>query len=405
MSKWVNYKICDIFDVVTGTTPSTATDSNWKNGSINWFTPTDLSQLNSAYISESQRKITNIAVEKSNLTLMPPRSLLLSTRAPVGYVALLKNEATFNQGCKGLVPRKEYDINPEFYYYYLIYKRHELEMLSAGSTFKELSKERLDNYTVPLPPLPVQRKIAEIIGAADADIEKVDQAIAKTERLKKGLMQQLLTKGIGHTQFKNTELGKIPKEWEVVRLGELAVDFISGGTPSTANDNYWGGNIPWTTSAAISSKYVTKGMRQITKEGLTKSASNIVPKLNILLASRVGIGKVAVNTIDIAISQDLTGILVNKNKAYFDYVYWFLSYNTNLLKSMAQGSTIKGLLRKEIEKIYLPLPSINEQTEVSNILNETLVGFDLLNNKKEYYVNIKQSLMSDLLTGKRSVKV
>ncbi|HEC87330.1 MAG TPA: hypothetical protein ENI49_05645, partial [Thermoplasmatales archaeon] len=207
---WEVVKLGDVFSVETGTTPSTKREEYWENGRINWLTPTDLSKLNGKiHISGSERKITEKALKDYNLTLLPKGSIIVSTRAPVGYVAVLDVDATFNQGCKGLIPKSS-EINTKFYCYYLLAIKQRLEQLSGGSTFKELSKNALENLLIPLPPLPEQQKIAEILSTVDNAIQKVDEAIAKTERLKKGLMQELLTKGtILGFMFDTTVFGDI----------------------------------------------------------------------------------------------------------------------------------------------------------------------------------------------------
>lgn len=166
-----------------------------------------------------------------------------------------------------------------------------------------------------------------------------------------------------------TELGPLPESWGTVRLKDISFGFISGGTPSTKNPAYWNGEIPWMTSAHINGRTVTQGVKCITENGLKNSATNVVPKNNILIATRVGIGKVAINLIDMAISQDLTGAVLDRKKVNVDFVYWLLSNYTSKLKSLAQGSTIKGLLRKEIENLKLPLPPLPEQHRIAEILS------------------------------------
>ncbi|GBE54612.1 type-1 restriction enzyme EcoKI specificity protein [archaeon BMS3Bbin15] len=403
--EWEFLKIIDLFEVKTGTTPPTKQKEFWENGDVNWITPADLNKVNGKiYIKKSHRKITDKALRDTNLNLLPKGSIILSTRAPVGYVNVLSKPSTFNQGCKGLLSRDIRTVNTEFYYYYLLTQKTYLENLSSGSTFKELSKDRLKNFHIPLPPFPEQKKIAEILSTVDDAIQKVGDAIAKTERLKKGLMQELLTNGIGHEKFKDSKVGRIPEEWEATNLGEVSTDFISGGTPSTKNPKYWNGNIPWMTSAHINGRTIATGMKNITEEGLNNSASNVVPKNSILLATRVGIGKVAINLVDIAISQDLTGIVPNTKKIDHEFVCWFITSNPNKLKARAQGSTIKGLLRTGIEKLDIPLPPLPEQKKIAEILSTVDKKLDLEKQRKEKLERIKRGLMNDLLTGRKRVK-
>jgi len=239
----------------------------------------------------------------------------------------------------------------------------------------------------------------------DEAIFKVEQEIEHTERLKRGLMQHLLTRGIGHSRFKDSPLGPIPEDWKVVRLGEVTLKMFGGGTPSTSKDEYWNGDIPWMTSAHISGMFITDGQRYISQEGLKNSSTNIVPKGNLIIATRVGIGKVAVNLIDIAISQDLTGIIINKDRALPEYLYWFLSFHHLGLKKFAQGSTIKGVLRSSIANLKIPLPPLPEQKRIAEILMTVDRKLELLRQKKERLERLKKGLMNDLLTGRRRLKV
>jgi len=234
----------------------------------------------------------------------------------------------------------------------------------------------------------------------DQASEKVGEAIEKTQRLKRGLMHELLTRGIGHKEFKETEIGMIPKNWEARKIEKICIDFVSGGTPSTSNKKYWNGEIPWMTSAFITEREIKTGQRYITKEGLRNSATNVVPKDNLVVATRVGIGKAAINRVDLAISQDLTGMIIDKKQAYPDFLYWALTNSETKLRSLAQGSTIKGILREGLGKIKLPLPPLAEQQEIAEILSSVDKRVEALRSKKEKLEKVKKRLMEDLLTGR-----
>ena len=191
---WEVIKIKSLFFVETGTTPSTRKKEYWEDGTINWFTPTDLSKLEGKItIRNSERKITERALKETNLTLLPKNSIIVSTRAPVGYVAILEEPGTFNQGCKGLIPKDANKLSPHFYSYYLLYIKHILQNLSGGSTFKELSKDKLENLIVPYLKLEEQQRIAEIFLTIDKKLELEKKKKEKLERIKKALMNLLLT--------------------------------------------------------------------------------------------------------------------------------------------------------------------------------------------------------------------
>ena len=195
--EWGTAIASDIYYIVTGTTPSTAVKEYWDQGKIEWFTPKDLRYVGASFsIFTSERKITEKAMTENSLTLLPLNSIVLSTRAPVGYVGINTKEATFNQGCKGLVPKQPEIVNTRFHAFYISHISNLLNTLSGGSTFKELSKETLGNITLPLPENGEQQEISNILSDADKEIEVLEQKRDKYKMLKTGMMQQLLTGGI-----------------------------------------------------------------------------------------------------------------------------------------------------------------------------------------------------------------
>lgn len=172
--------------------------------------------------------------------------------------------------------------------------------------------------------------------------------------------------------FKETEVGYIPAEWEAAQLEDIAVDFFSGGTPSTKRLEYWQGEVSWTTSAYIGEDlYLRQGAKKISRLGLGNSSSNLVPKDNLLIGTRVGVGKVAINAIDIAISQDLTALILDREKASPEFVAYAIRADTvqRLFQSAMRGTTIKGIARDDLKKIPLPLPSLSEQRAIAHVLS------------------------------------
>ena len=256
-----------------------------------------------------------------------------------------------------------------------------------------------------MPPIKEQQTIVSILSNVDKLIQQTDRIIEQMERLKKGLMQRLLTKGIGHTKFKKTELGEIPEDWNVAKLEDISLQFVSGGTPSTSNLSYWGGDIPWIRSAWITEKYVSTGERFITKLGLENSAAKIVPRDNVIVASRVSLGNVAINKVDIAINQDLTGIIVDKSKFSTEFLYWFLVKNSHNIKFLSQGSTILGITRDVLKVFKILHPPLQEQQKIALILSELDTRVQKYQEYKSRLANLKKGLMQKLLTGKIRVKV
>ncbi|MFI3297829.1 MAG: restriction endonuclease subunit S [bacterium] len=158
---------------------------------------------------------------------------------------------------------------------------------------------------------------------------------------------------------------KIPDSWAWCRLKNIILENIGGGTPSKNNLSYWGGNIYWASVKDLKTNILSTTQDTITNDGLLNSSSNIIPKNNIIVCTRMGIGKIAVNTIDVAINQDLRGLIISKfvEQAYFINFY-------KILNLQGQGLTVKGITVEELHNILIPLPSLAEQQRVVNRIEE-----------------------------------
>jgi type I restriction enzyme S subunit len=199
--------------------------------------------------------------------------------------------------------------------------------------------------------------------------------------------------------FKETEIGPIPMDWDVVPLRDLATEFFSGGTPSTKRPEFWDGNIPWTTSAHIDGLYLDEGAKYITSQGLERSSSKLVPRGNLLIGTRVGVGKVAITSIDIAISQDLTGAIVDKTKAHPEFLAYAIQSDDvqELIRLSSRGTTIKGIPREELVQIPIPLPSLSEQRRIAHVLSTIQRAIAAQDDLIAAAGEVKRSLMQRLL--------
>lgn len=147
--------------IVSGGTPSTKNPDYYAKNGIAWITPNDLSNnIGNIFISHGERDVTKIGVANSSATLMPPGSILLSTRAPIGYIAISENEACTNQGFKSIVPNKGYGV--AYMYLTLLNMMPHIHHLGVGTTFKEVSKDAISSLHVLCPPVEVVNQFCKI---------------------------------------------------------------------------------------------------------------------------------------------------------------------------------------------------------------------------------------------------
>ena len=171
MSEWIECKISDIGTVVGGATPSTKKAENYEGGNIAWITPKDLSTFSGRYIKHGERNITEIGLKSCSTQLLPKNTVLFSSRAPIGYVAIAANEVCTNQGFKSVIPNESTD--PLFLFYLLKHNKDKIEAMGSGTTFKEVSGNTMKNIIVRVPSdKEVQKNIASILGTLDDKIEE-----------------------------------------------------------------------------------------------------------------------------------------------------------------------------------------------------------------------------------------
>lgn len=201
--KWV--KLGKITNIISGGTPSTEKKENYENGTIPWITPKDLSKYKSKYILSGNKNITELGLKNSSARLLPKNSVLLSSRAPIGYVVICKQEVATNQGFKSFEPSFLYI--PEFLYYYLLNSKGYLESIATGTTFKELSGEKVKTIYFPLPPLEEQKEIVRILDEIlekESKIKELIELEEAIELLEKSILDKAFRGKLG-TQNKDDE--------------------------------------------------------------------------------------------------------------------------------------------------------------------------------------------------------
>ncbi|MBB6631410.1 restriction endonuclease subunit S [Clostridium algidicarnis] len=273
--------------------------------------------------------------------------------------------------------------------------RKQFRSLATGSSVYGIKMSSLKRIKILTPPLKEQQKIAQILSTVDSQIDDTDKLIEKTKELKKGLMQRLLTKGIGHKEFKKTEVGEIPVEWEVIRLGEI-VNIKSGNSPSKFNF-YDDGKYPFfkVDDMNYSTKYLSIGKLYYNESNfdLMNRGMIIFPKRG----ASIFTNKILILDSDGFFDTNLMGLICNE-KVNNEFLYYFLSYYE--LSKIADTSSIPQINNKHIEPLIISLPEMKEQKQIANILSSVDSQIEEYQNKKTKLEELKKGLMQQLLTGK-----
>ncbi|OED45234.1 hypothetical protein ACH42_05230 [Endozoicomonas sp. (ex Bugula neritina AB1)] len=213
--------------IVGGGTPSKEVEEFWQ-GDIPWASVKDFTGTR---LTKTVDYISLAGLESSASNLIPAGTLIIPTRMALGKAAFFDKNVAINQDLKALYPTEK--LEKEFLFYWFQANAETIESEGTGSTVKGIRLEVLKEFFLAFPPLPEQKKIARILSTVDRKLELIDQQITATQTLKKGLMQKLFSEGVGsqddslegkgqwqpHTEFKDSELGRIPVGWEVRRLG------------------------------------------------------------------------------------------------------------------------------------------------------------------------------------------
>jgi type I restriction enzyme S subunit len=401
---WRNFMLGDVAEVFGGATPSTNVADYW-NGDIPFVTPSDVTDLKGSNTLKSTKKgITKAGFNSTSAACIPAGAVLLTSRATIGFCCINKIPVVTNQGFINLVCKDELC---NIYALYLIRSlKRELERLSDGSTFKELARRSFRKISIVLPPLAEQHKITSILSIVDDSLQKSDEIITKTQQLKKGLMQQLLTQGIGHMRSKKTELGEVPESWRVVRINQIC-KVRRGASPRPIEDaSYFSkSGRGWIriVDATSTYKYLKRTSQYLSKKGESKSVE--VNPGDLIMSICATIGKPIIVDIPACIHDGFVWFSELSQDMLGEYLFYVLQNKEQDFVKKKQIGTQGNLNTKLVGSTIIVLPPNEEQQKIVEILStvDNKLEKELL--RKEQIDRLKKSLMHDLLTGNVRVKV
>lgn len=282
------------------------------------------------------------------------------------------------------------NVDSIFMAHYLTHiKKKDIANLTQGSTIIHLYGKNIKHLQVHLPPLEEQKKIADILSTVDKKIAFVEENINATEELKKGLMQKLLTEGIGHTEFKDSELGRIPESWEILKLSEIC-KINMGQSPKSESYNENNIGLP-----LIQGNADIKNRKTLPRT----YTSDITKKCeigDIIMTVRAPVGAIAKSYHNACIGRGVCAITPKEDN---DFLYHFLVGYEDKWDKLSQGSTFTAVNGNDIKNIKLSYPPFEEQKQIAEILSTVDKKIENLKEKKLFFEELKKGLMQKLLTG------
>ena len=361
--------------ICSGGTPDTEVAEYW-NGDIAWCTPSDITKLDTKYIESTEVKITAKGLKESSATLLPPRSIVVCTRATIGNAAICNTEIATNQGFKNIIPNEK--TNPEWLYYIIIYSKPRLVRFGCGSTFLEVSKKDFSRFKIAVPPLAEQRKIAEVLSVWDEAIEKQARLIEKLALRKRGLMQRLLSAKLRLPGFSDP--------WKELKINKITI--------------------------------IRKG-EQVNKDVLFSNAKYPVINGGITPSGYLDIYNTKANTITISEGGNSCGYVNFMTTPFWSgghcytieakdginnlCIYQLLKNNEKYIMSLRVGSGLPNIQIKDLGNLKFMIPTYQEQTAIAEVLTASDREIELAKEKLERLRRQKRGLMQQLLTGKKRI--
>lgn len=305
--------------------------------------------------------------------------------------------------------------------------RKQLTDFEKGGAFGDLRGQThlyasdVGTIEVPLPPLPEQRRIAAILDTLDAAVRQTEQVIEKLKQVKQGLLHDLLTRGFDDNGelrpppdeaphlYKDSPLGRIPRRWSAITLGEVALRIGSGTTPSRSVDAFWaGGTIPWVKTGEVNFNEINDTEEHVTERAVQSLGMSLWPSGTVLVAmygQGATRGRAAFLSSPATTNQACAAVAVNPDAATPKFLFQLLRWSYERIRGAAQGSNQSNLSGALLSAILYPIPPVEEQERSSSLLCDLDARVELEKKGHEKLRALKTGLMDDLMTGRVRVNL
>lgn len=393
--------------VTTGATPLRSRNDYYAEGTIDWY---KTGELKDWYLGPAEERITEKALGETSVKLFPAKTVLMAMYGDgrtITSLGILRAPAATNQACSAMFV-DESKCDHRYFFYSLKARRHLFLNIAYGGAQRNLTGKLIREFTLPVPGLPMQRRIADILSAYDELMENCKRRIRILEEMARALYREWFVhfRFPGHEKFPRVDssLGPIPRGWEAVAFTEIA-DVLSGGTPKTDVPEYWDGNIPFFTPRdALACFYVLDTDKHTNELGLSKCASELYPPNTVFITARGTVGKVAMNVVPMAMNQSCYAL---RGKLGIPQRFLFLMTlrQVDYLKTNTGGATFDTIVVDTFRRMAVAKPPPDLIVRFARLTDAT---FEAINNLTQKVANLRRTrdlLLPRLLSGQVSLDV
>lgn len=393
MGNWKTCTIGDLGRVVGGATPSTKKAENYDGGTIAWITPKDLAGFSGRFISRGERNITEQGLKSCSTQLMPAHTVLFSSRAPIGYIAIAEQEVCTNQGFKSVVPDEKTDYM--FLYYLLKYNKEKIENLGSGTTFKEVSGSTMRGIEVRVPEtIEEQQRIASVLSALDDKIEKNTEVNENLEQQAQALFKSWF---LDYEPWN----GIVPDSWINGKLGDFA-DIKRGGSPRPIQEYLSESGLRWLKISDVTSlqtPFVIDIKDHIIEEGLKKTVFLKAGSLVLSNSATPGVPKIL--DVDSCIHDGW--LYFPESKFSKEYLYLFFKYIRQQLVNLSNGSVFNNLKTDILKGYPTVLPDEETLTRFNEIVQPMFLQMQNLTRESHRLADARDAILPQLMSGELDV--
>jgi len=408
MINWKETTLGEACKILSGSTPSTEDSSFW-DGNISWITPKDLSGFNGTFIEKGERNITEAGLRNSSAQLLTPNTILFSSRAPIGYVAIAKKELTTNQGFKNIVCDEKIT-HFQFIYYWLKFKSNLIEKRSSGSTFSEASASLMRSLEIDLPPIEEQKEIAGVLSSLDDKIEFLREENKTLEATAQAIFKEWFVNFNfpGATdKMIDSELGEIPEEWRIGRLSDVA-DITIGRTPPRKESEWFStdsNDVKWISIKDMGNCGVYTGdtAEYLTRDAVERFNIPVIPKNTAVVSFKMTVGRVSITVEEMLSNEAIAHIKLKKDGLTVEYIYLFLK-NFNFSDLGSTSSIVNATNSTAIKNLSVLIPEKNIIDEFDSAVGS--VFQKILTNSEQIQTlsTLRDTLLPKLMSGDLRIK-